>query len=242
MKISAYIPARIGSNRIAAKNVRLLNGIPLVAYAINVLKKCSVFDSVFVNTDSHEIGRIASDYGIPSYVRRKDLATSATSTDEIVYDFLKNVDCDAVAVINPTAPFLKPETVEAAVREFNLKRPSSLFSVSSVRRHSLFKGAWVNVDPAKKSPRTQDLDPVFYVNFVIAIFDAVQAVRRFEECGSFLYAGDVRFYEIPEGEAFDIDYEHEFRLAEAMMVLADNEASFFPKYYGSFDPTENHKN
>lgn len=232
MRTYGYIPARLGSNRIAAKNLRLLDGRPLIAHVIETLRSCVELDLVVVNTESTEIAAVAREYRMESYMRPPELATGTTTTDEIVYDFLRNMPCDAVAVINPTAPFLRAASVDDAVRRFRSGMPSALFSVTSLRKHMRFGGRWLNVDPARRSPRTQDLEPVSYINFIISIFNAREAIERFERDGSFLYGGEVIFHEIPEEESFDIDYEYEFHLAEAM-IQARKVGYFEPRYHPS---------
>ena len=61
--IVALIPARSGSKRIAHKNVRLLNGRPLLAYAIAAARASGIFSEVYVSTDSEEYADIAGAYG-----------------------------------------------------------------------------------------------------------------------------------------------------------------------------------
>lgn len=217
MKILSYIPARLGSVRIPAKNLRLLNGRPLISYAIEALQHCRTLTNTVVNTESYEIATVAAEYGMPSYMRPAALATSSTATDEIVFDFLSKNPCDAVAVINPTAPFIKPHTIDLAIEKFKKEKPSSLFSVNTVRRHAFCNGNWVNFNSNGKSPRTQDLEPLSMINFIIAVFDANHALASYRKTGSFLYNGDVSFIETPEAESFDIDEIQEFRLAESLL-------------------------
>lgn len=221
-KVLAYIPARLGSVRVRAKNLRLLNNRPLLSYAIETLNQATSFSASFVNTESSEIAAVAKTWGMQAYMRAPNLATSSTKTDEIVYDFLKKNPCDAVALINPTAPFLKTETIDAAVQAF-IKNPSdALFSINTIKKHCRFKDQWLNVDPTKPSPRTQDLDPISFINFIICIFDSRNAISQYEKNGNFLYSGNNFFFEIPEEESFDIDYEFEFDIAEAYMKSKEN--------------------
>jgi CMP-N-acetylneuraminic acid synthetase len=67
------------------------------------------------------------------------------------------------------------------------------------------------------SPRTQDLEPVQFINFIICVFDKKSALANYEKYGNFLYRGKIDFIETPDDEAIDIDYEMEFRMMEALM-------------------------
>src|SRR6187401_1394995 len=59
----ALIPARQGSKRVPGKNVRLLNGHPVLAYTIHAARESGVFDAVIVSTDSEEVAALARNYG-----------------------------------------------------------------------------------------------------------------------------------------------------------------------------------
>src|SRR6187401_3512522 len=59
----ALIPARQGSKRVPGKNIRLLNGHPMLAYTIAPAVESGVFDAVIVSTDSDETATIARHYG-----------------------------------------------------------------------------------------------------------------------------------------------------------------------------------
>lgn len=63
LKILIIIPARGGSKGIPRKNVRLMNGKPLVSYTIQTAKSGSYSPDIYVSTDSTEIPDVASNYG-----------------------------------------------------------------------------------------------------------------------------------------------------------------------------------
>ena len=69
MKNIAIIPARSGSKGLKDKNIRMLNGKPLLAYTIQAALDSGCFDTVMVSTDSEEYARIAEEYGaeVPSF-------------------------------------------------------------------------------------------------------------------------------------------------------------------------------
>lgn len=52
MNILAIIPARGGSKGIPRKNIRLLNGEPLISYVIKTAIACKYINDVFVTTDN----------------------------------------------------------------------------------------------------------------------------------------------------------------------------------------------
>ena len=62
-KILAIIPARSGSKGLKDKNIKLLNGKPLIAYTIEAAVKSEVFEDVIVSTDSEKYKEISEEYG-----------------------------------------------------------------------------------------------------------------------------------------------------------------------------------
>jgi CMP-N-acetylneuraminic acid synthetase len=80
-KYVAEIPARIGSKRVKHKNLRLINGKPMIAYAIEACKNVPKIDKIFVNTDSDLIGQVGIDYGVEYYKRHAKLSCDDTKQD-----------------------------------------------------------------------------------------------------------------------------------------------------------------
>ncbi|ESQ81556.1 hypothetical protein AEAC466_20990 [Asticcacaulis sp. AC466] len=217
MKIFGYIPARLGSERLKQKNLKLLNGAPLVSYACEEMLKVENVDWFCLNTEAEEIAEVGRSKGIDVYKRDASLAESHVKTDDIVIDFVRQNPCDIVVLVNPTAPMLRHQTVAAFVEQFKSTSPSAMFSCSSIKRHALFKGQPLNFELGKKSPRTQDLEPVKIIDFVICAFDVKQALQNYDLHGSFLYRGQIDYFDIPEAEAIDIDTDIEFKIADILL-------------------------
>ena len=59
-KIICMIPARLGSQRVKLKNLRLINGKPLIQYVIDKVKKCNLFDDIYINSESEVFRDIAN--------------------------------------------------------------------------------------------------------------------------------------------------------------------------------------
>ena len=91
MKIVAMIPARMGSQRIPKKNIRLLNGLPLISYIIRAAKEAGCFDDIYVNSEADLLGQIAEEEGVKFYKRPEHLSTNSATNDEFAEDFIKNV-------------------------------------------------------------------------------------------------------------------------------------------------------
>tara|TARA_R110000868_G_scaffold245441_3_gene501973 strand:+ start:1355 stop:1924 length:570 start_codon:yes stop_codon:yes gene_type:complete len=109
----AMIPARGGSKRIPQKNIRTFHGKPIIAYSIEVAIASRLFDYVFVNTDSTEIGLVAAKYGASVWERDPALADDVTGTQEVAADFMRGLNSDEACVIYPAAPLLTVQDLAA---------------------------------------------------------------------------------------------------------------------------------
>ena len=106
MKIIAMIPARLGSKRVPKKNLRLLNGRPLISYSIETAVKSKIFDEVYVNSESNIFSKIAEEYGAKFYKRPSFLSKDSTNNDQFCIDFLNNITGDILIQILPTSPLI----------------------------------------------------------------------------------------------------------------------------------------
>ena len=75
MKIVAMIPARLGSKRIKHKNLRLLDGKPLVSHVLEKCKDANIFSEIYINSESELFKGIANDFGVKLYLRDPIFAT-----------------------------------------------------------------------------------------------------------------------------------------------------------------------
>ena len=108
--------ARSGSRSIPDKNVAPLGGHPLLAWRIAAARKLSDGRDVWISTDSPRYAELAERYGarVP-FLRPAELAADETPSSAVVLHALEHGDgYDAVAVLEPTSPFVLPETLQAA--------------------------------------------------------------------------------------------------------------------------------
>src|SRR5262245_46129154 len=118
--VVALIPARQGSKRVPGKNIRLLNGHPMLAYTIAPAIQSGVFDAVIVSTDSEETAAIARHYGaeVP-WLRPAAFATDTSPDIEWVDYTLRELGqrgrrWDAFSRLLPTSPFRPADTLRRA--------------------------------------------------------------------------------------------------------------------------------
>ena len=142
MSIVGLIPARQGSERVKNKNVRPLNGVPLLAYSIASALESDIFDAgVFVSTDSEEYAVIARQYGAKVIMRKGDEATSVSPDiawlTSALHTWVDRSRPDEFAVLRPTSPFRTAETICNAYRAWTSQKEmfTSLRAVQLVSEH-----------------------------------------------------------------------------------------------------------
>ena len=129
LNVVAIIPARGGSKGLPGKNIRLLNGKPLIAYSIEVAKKCKLIDKIVVATDNKEIADVAKKYGaeVPFFLPKEYAKDNSSMEPTFKYTVLwiegnQKIRVDIVVYIQLTDFFKKAEWIDECIRIL-LKRP-----------------------------------------------------------------------------------------------------------------------
>ena len=143
MKIYAIIPARGGSKGVPGKNVKLLNGKPLIAWTIEAAKTVPEISKVIVNTDDPEIAKVAEKYGAEIFHRPKELAGDLTLDLPVFRHHLetlksKNDLPDMVVDLRATAPLRGPARIKQGIDlllRLGQNGASSVRAVSKAAKH-----------------------------------------------------------------------------------------------------------
>jgi CMP-N,N'-diacetyllegionaminic acid synthase len=175
VKILALITARGGSKRLPGKNVRLLDGIPLIAWSINVVKDIEDVCDILVTTDDPVIADVAAAAGasVP-WLRPSELATdTATSVDVSLHalDWYESIygPIDGLLLLQPTSPFRRRETIIRGLDLFKLEGHRPVLGVSPALSHPMwcFEVRESVLHPFFEdgiNRRSQDLPPAYEVN------------------------------------------------------------------------------
>lgn len=140
--VVAFIPARSGSKRVPNKNIRSLNGHPMIAYTIQAAIQSKIFDAVICATDSEEYANIARYYGaeVP-FLRSSEISGDKSPDIEWVTWMLNklsemNRHYDIFSILRPTSPFRLPQTIQRAWKAFiNDGRADSLRAIEKCKQH-----------------------------------------------------------------------------------------------------------
>jgi CMP-N,N'-diacetyllegionaminic acid synthase len=147
LKILGIIPARGGSKGIQNKNIKKLNGKPLISYTSEIALKSNLLSKVIVSTDHTDIANISKSLGLEvPFIRPDNLAYDNSSTLSVVQHALnfyikKGIEFDAVCLLQVTSPIRTIDFLENCLKTFTLKDTDSLISVLKVPHH--FNPHWV---------------------------------------------------------------------------------------------------
>lgn len=192
--VLALIPARSGSKGIPGKNVKILDGKPLLAHAIECARRVSAIDRVVVSTESENVAETAREWGaeVP-FLRPAHLAEDTTPMLDVVIHALETLAAegwaaDVIALLQPTAPFRRPEDLAAALAVLEADpEADSIVAVEPVPDH--FSPYYVMkveqgrllpfIQGGAKVTRRQDAPRVYSRNgqFYLARADRVLAFR-----------------------------------------------------------------
>lgn len=198
-RILAVIPARAGSKGIPNKNIRIINGHPMVYYAINNALRSTLITDVVVTTDSPEVRIIAQQMGAQCRWRDEKLCGDSVTLDAVIYDAIPAGEWEYVVTMQPTSPTLKVETLDAAIAYAIENDLDTLISAINAPHLS-----W-GVKEGKKVPNyaerlnRQYLPPCYLETgaFIISKREVVTEKTRI--------GAKVDVYEVSEKESIDVD-------------------------------------
>lgn len=215
-KIVALVPMRHDSKRVPGKNYRPMLGKPLYAHILDTLLACPEISTVVVDTDSPVILEgLTRDYpGVQALLRPEALRADTIPTNEILIHDTAQVPADLYLQTHSTNPLLRSETVSRAIAILRQSYPEydSLFGVTRLQTRLWDQlGRAINHNPDILL-RTQDLPPVYEENSCLYLFTRETLLARRNRLGE-----RPLMFEIEAAEAWDIDEEIDFTVAEIML-------------------------
>ena len=150
MQVLAIIPARGGSKGIPHKNIRNLNGKPLISYTISAAKKSKYIEKIIVTTDDKKIANISILEGaeVP-FLRPKKIAKDNSSTLQAIkhtLNFLKKNQSyvpDIIVILQPTSPLRTTKLIDNTINLLIKSKSTSAITVSKIKKHP-FSSFWLN--------------------------------------------------------------------------------------------------
>jgi len=233
MKIIGMIPARLGSKRVPKKNLRLLNGRPLISYNIETAVKSGVLDEVYVNSEAEIFSNIAKEYGARFYKRPENFSTDLANNDQFSFDFINNINGDILIQILPTSPLLSIDDIKGFVSFMIDNDFDTVVSTISHNIAGIYQSSPINFEIFEPHISSQDMTPVETYATVLMGWKYSNFKKNMLDLG-FAYhggKGKIGYYPIKGFATIDIDNEEDFRLAEVAMKMQMQSEFEEPEYY-----------
>ena len=226
MRVLGLIPARGGSKGIPGKNIKLLNGKPLIAYTIEQALKARKLERFIVSTDDIEIANCARSFGaeVP-FLRPNELASSTSSSLSVILHALdfyssQGEKFDALCLLQPTSPFRPFGAIDAAIEKYKASSKKSLVSVRRVPDH--FNPHWTflqdseGLKPSIEGSlitRRQELPPAYHRDGAIYLLNPEFMIKEGK-----LLSEDLEGFEIESPALINLDTMEDWEVAEKYII------------------------
>jgi len=206
------------------KNIKLLNGIPLIAYTIESALASKV-DRVIVSTESEKIAKVALAYSADVIIRPNKLSQDDTPTLPVIQNVVESLEeeFEYVVTLQPTSPLRTNKHIDSALELFTSNDDAdSLVSVTKVPHNmnpysiTLLdeKGYLVDyIDQDQLVLRRQD-KKLFYARNGAAIY-----ITRMNRINEYIFGGNIIPFFMNKIDSIDIDNEEDFNLASYIIKI-----------------------
>lgn len=228
-RVLAIVPARSGSKGLPGKNLRLLDGRPLVAWPVSVALRAASVDRVIISTDDVAIAEAARNAGadVP-FMRPAHLAHDTASSMDVILHALdilasQGQEYEYVILLEPTSPLTEASDVEAALSRLRaagtaadaivgICRVEATHPEYDVRRDRSGLISPYAVQDFKSLRRRQDLEEIYFLEGSLYI-SRVEAFRRYKT----FYHERTLGYEVPRWKSLEVDDIFDFIMVEAVV-------------------------
>jgi CMP-N-acetylneuraminic acid synthetase len=217
MKIYGFIFVRGGSKGVPKKNIKEINGIPLIKYKIDIGSQSKYINKIFVSTDSEEIINVIKNYNV-EIIKRPDELASDTSNEFLSwkhasqYVYNKYGDEFIFVSLPAVTPLIKIDSIDNAIELFINDKPNSVVSICESSINPYYNSFTIESNHLKKifdnniirrqdSPQCYNITGGFYIT-----------TNNFIKNNNSLYDGSVMGYTVSKIESFDIDDNIDFEI------------------------------
>ena len=227
-KLIAYIFARGGSKGLPGKNIIPLAGKPMIGWTIEQARAVKRISRIVVSTDNTEIARIALEYGaeVP-FMRPNHLASDTASEWDAwrhALNTMYNIEGalpDPFIALPVTSPLRLPKDIEACIDLYEKGDADMVITVTAHHRNPWFNMVRYREDntltpvnnPDHFLVRRQDAPEVYDMTTFAYVANPSHILSKYG-----VFSGRVRAVEIPVERSIDIDTQHDFNLAEFLML------------------------
>lgn len=223
MKVLGLIPARGASKGVLRKNIRPIDGKPLIAYTIETAMQSNSLTDVLVSTDDLEIKEVAMQYGCDVQLRSATNASDTAKIEAVIEEVLSKLktNYDLLVLLQPTAPIRDAEDIDKVVDMFQEPTVESVVSVVELEDihparmyHLDSNNLMLPLDTKLEKKRRQDLPKVYLRNGCIYAVKTTVFKREKK-----VITDQKSAYIMPQSKWANIDSERDLIITEALIKL-----------------------
>jgi len=214
----ALIPARGGSKGIPKKNLKLINGKPLIHWVTEAALSTTL-DKVYVSTDSNEIKECVKDIKHEKLIvieRSQNTATDTASTELVMLEFAKNYNFENIALIQATSPLLTSDHINEAFDIYINDNVDSLLTCVRQKRF-IWELTHNGYNPINYNyynrPRRQDFEGFLVENGALYITSKSRLLKTKSRI-----SGNISIYEMPPETYYEIDEVSDWAIIQNIMI------------------------
>jgi CMP-N,N'-diacetyllegionaminic acid synthase len=221
-KILAIIPARGGSKGIPHKNIKKINGKPLIHYTIVQAKKSKYISKIVVSSDDEKILSYSKKSKVDVIKRPKKLSTGTARSEDVYKHVIQHYDklnqfFDTIVILQPTSPLRIKNDIDNAINKFRKSNSDIVLSVYPApfppEWYFLIKNRklkfFIN---KKKVKRRQDYDKFYIPNGSVFVTSKNHILKD-----SKFLSDNISPFIMPEERSLDIDTLFDFKLAKMLL-------------------------
>lgn len=217
MKTVVMIPIKLNNERVPGKNTKCFeDGTPLMTFIQKAALAAKEVDEVYVYCSNPAVQEYLEP-GVKYLQRPEFLDGNGANCNDIIREFMKEVDADIYVASHATGPFTRGESIDACVAAVKTGEYDSAFMAKRIQEFLWQNGTAMNFD-IQNFPRTQDLTPIYSETPGAYAFTKETFLKYNRRVGVKPY-----IHEVSEIESRDIDYQEDFEIANAiyMCMLKD---------------------
>lgn len=225
----AFIPVRGGSKSIPLKNIKKINGQPLVYWVVKAASESEYIDKVYVSTDSSIIKETVNAFAFTNVEvidRSAKTASDTASTESAMLEFAQKYEFETIILIQATSPLLTSNDIDGGFRLFSEEDTDSVLSVVRQKRfiwntNEMGYAQSSNYEPLHR-PRRQEFDGYLVEN---GAFYITRRSSLLTTCCRI--SGNIKAYEMSEDTYFEIDEPADWIIVEQLLKKTTSDA--FPR-------------
>lgn len=210
MKIVGMIP--FWKNKANNRDLKQLAGKYLIEYTIKLLNESEVNETIIYSSSEDILNFIDSDFKVKVLQRPQHLDNEEIRIEEILDNFIKDIDCDIIVYLHPYSPFLTQNTLSNCINQVKSGSFDSAYTVKEYKKLAWFQGKPINFSLDTLTPKLIDVEPIMFEQGLLYVID----VKAFKE--NPYRIGKNPFYSVIDNfEGHEINNINDFEVAELII-------------------------